>query len=146
MANYQLKNDAIDTIPVMGKDAAGDPVALPIGRTPTLVNSDPQSLNAIMDGNNLVINALVDTATNITLEIDDGTLTPFVFEIDIVEDLDPTSVVLDLTNVTHATQPRPSSTPAPTPTPTPAPTDAPVPTPEPTPTPAPTDAPAPTPG
>lgn len=118
MANYSLANDDVQTIPIMGKDAAGDLVALPAGRTPTLVNSDPASLNAVINGTDLVINALVDTASNITVEIDDGTLQPFMFVIDIVEDVAPTSVALDLSSVTHAPQARPTpATPAPTPAP-----------------------------
>lgn len=129
MANYQLMNDSVDRIPIMGMDGAGDLVALPSGSTPTLKNSDPASLNAIIDGNDLVINALVDTASNITVEIDDGTLKPFSFVLDIVEDVEPTSVALNLTAVTHTSQPRP--TPAvPTPTPEPAPEPTPAPTPD----------------
>lgn len=124
MANYQLMNDSVDRIPIMGMDTAGDLVALPPGRTPTLKNSDENSLHAIIDGNDLVINALVDTATDIVVEIDDGTLKPFMFHIDIVEDVEPTSVALNLTAVTHTSQPRPVAV-VPTPTPEPAPTPAP---------------------
>lgn len=124
MANYTLQNDSIDRIPIMGMDSAGDLVALPPGRTPTLKNSDENSLHAIIDGNDLVINALVDTATDIVVEIDDGTLKPFMFHIDIVEDVEPTSVALNLTAITHTSQPRPVAV-VPTPTPEPAPTPAP---------------------
>lgn len=126
MANYELANDSIDTIPIMGKDAASDAVPLPAGTTPTVINGDPVSLNAVIDGTNLVLNALVPLASNISVEIDDGTLTPFKFVVDIVEDVTPTSVTLDLTHVTHASQPVPvAATPAPTPTPTPSATPGP---------------------
>lgn len=125
MANYPLKNDNIDTIPIVAKDAAGDTVAMPANITPTIAsNGDPAALNAVINGSSLVINALVDAATNISIEIDDGTLTPFTLVIDIVEDVDPTAVFLDIANVTHTTQPRP---PAATPPGTPAPTDTPAP-------------------
>jgi len=126
MANYELANDSIDTIPIMGMDAAGDAVPLPAGTTPTLINGDPASLNAVVSGTNLVINALVPSAANISLEVDDGTLTPFRFVVDIVADVTPTSVTLDLAHVTHASQPVPAA-----PAPTPAPTATPAPTPAP---------------
>lgn len=123
MANYELKNDSVDTFAIRGKDAAGDMVDLPTGVTPTLINSDPASLHAVIDGGNLVINALVPKASGITLEIDDGTLTPFSFTVDIVDDVTATSVALDVSAVTHASQPVPVvATPTPTPDPTPTPT------------------------
>ena len=120
---YDLKNDSIDTIPIMGRDAAGDLVPLPAGTTPTVVNADPASLNAVVTGSNLVLNALVwpVAANGIRVEIDDGSLTPQVMIVTIVDDLAPTSVGLDLANVTHATQPVPPAAVTPTPTPAPGP-------------------------
>ena len=120
---YDLKNDSIDTIPIMGRDAAGDLVPLPAGTTPTLVNADPATLSAVINGSNLVLNALVwPVASNgIRVEIDDGSLTPQVMIVTIVDDLAPTSVGLDLANVTHASQPVPAAAVTPTPTPAPGP-------------------------
>ncbi len=109
--NYDLKNDSIDTIPIMGRDAAGDLVPLPTGTTPTVVNADPASLQAVVNGSNLVLNALVwpVAANGIRVEIDDGSLTPQVMIVTIVDDLAPTSVGLDVANVTHASQPVPAA-------------------------------------
>jgi hypothetical protein len=120
---YDLKNDSIDTIPIMGRDAAGDLVPLPAGTTPTVVNADPVSLNAVVTGSNLVMNALVwpVAANGIRVEIDDGSLTPQVMIVTIVDDIAPVSVGLDLANVTHASQAVPPAAVTPTPTPTPAP-------------------------
>ena len=120
---YDLKNDSIDTIPIMGRDAAGDLVPLPAGTTPTVVNADPASLNAVVTGSNLVLNALVwpVAANGIRVEIDDGSLTPQVMIVTIVDDLAPTSVGLDLANVTPASQPVPGPGGIPTPTPAPGP-------------------------
>lgn len=119
--NYDLKNDSIDTIPIMGRDAAGDLVPLPTGTTPTVVNADPASLQAVVNGSNLVLNALVwpVAANGIRVEIDDGSLTPQVMIVTIIDDLAPTSVGLDVTNVTHASQPVPGAAATPPPTPTP---------------------------
>jgi hypothetical protein len=113
MANIQLPNDVVRRYTIHANDVAGDPVALPPGRTPTLVNSAPTELHAVIDtdGVSLLVNALVNTATGISVEIDDGTLTPFTMVFDIVEDLAPTSVVVDLTKFTDTAQPRPSAAP-----------------------------------
>ena len=65
MANYQLKDDNIDTFPILGTDAVtGAPVPLPPGDTFTAVSSDPASVNAVIATSaagapELVINALV---------------------------------------------------------------------------------------
>lgn len=104
---YDLKNDNIDTIPIMGRDAAGDMVPLPAGTTPTVINADPVSLQAVVNGSNLVLNALVTLMANIRVEVDDGSLTPQVIVVSIVADLAPVSVGLDIANVTHASQPVP---------------------------------------
>jgi hypothetical protein len=131
-----LKNDQIAIIPLMGLSESNQMVPLPQGRTPTAVSSDPSQLNAVIDGMNCRLNALVPLASNITVELDDGSLNSFFLLVDIVEDLDPTSVVPNLVAMTFESQPRPTvATPTPAPTPDPTPT----PTPEPTPTPAPVD-------
>ena len=120
---YDLKNDSIDTIPIMGRDAAGDLVPLPTGTTPTVVNADPVSLNAVITGSSLVLNALVwpVAANGIRVEVDDGSLTPQVMIVTIVDDLAPVSVGFDMANVTHASQPVPAAAVTPTPTPAPGP-------------------------
>ncbi len=104
---YDLMNDSIDTIPIMGIDAAGGFVPLPAGTTPTVVNADPASLQAVVSGSNLVLNALVKLMANIRVEVDDGSLTPQVIVVSIVEDIAPVSVGLDMANITHAPQPAP---------------------------------------
>ena len=112
MSNYELKNDSVDTIPIRGRDSAGDLVPLPTGTTPSAKSSNPAALQATVVGESLELRALVPTATGITVEVDDGTLTPFTLVVDIVQDVTPTSVALDLGAVTHTTQPVP---PAPAP-------------------------------
>lgn len=107
MANYDLKNDSIDSIPIGGKDSAGDLVPLPAGSTISVKNSDPTSLDATISGETLVLRALVPLASGITVEIDDGTLTPYTLVVDIVADLTPTSVALDLGAIEHTSQPVP---------------------------------------
>lgn len=106
---YELKNDSIDTIPFKGSDSANDLVDLPAGAVLTVANADPVSLNAVMNGNNLVINALVRSAQNISVMVDDGTgpLNAFEYSVSIVDNLTPVNVAPDTANITHATQPVP---------------------------------------
>ena len=112
--DYQLLNTNIDTIPLAGVDAAGDMVALPAGVVPTLVNALPASLNAVIgvaaDGVTpaLVLNSLVIANPGISVEIDDGSLSPFMLNVIITDSLAPTSVGMNLGAVTHATQARPT--------------------------------------
>src|SRR5580765_6925547 len=104
---YELMNDSIDTIPFMGSDSANDLVPLPAGAVLVVTNADPVSLNAVMNGNNLVVNALVPSAQNILVTVDDGLagLTAFVFSISILANLSPVSVAPDVTLISHAPQP-----------------------------------------
>lgn len=108
---YELKNDSIDTIPFVGSDAANDMVPLPAGAVLTVTNADAVSLNAVMNGNNLVLNALVRSAQNISVIVDDGTgpLNAFEYSVTIVDNLSPVNIVPDPANITHATQPVPAA-------------------------------------
>lgn len=109
MANYELMDTNIDSFPLKGKDAAGDFVPLPAGIQATAKVSDATSLNVIIDPDGTVhMNALKPAPVlGISVEFDDGTLTPFTMVVDIVADLTPTSVAPDLTTVTHVAQPAP---------------------------------------
>ena len=108
---YELKNDSIDTIPFVGSDSANDPVPLDPSTVLTVTNADPVSLNAVMNGNNLVMNALVRTAQYISVMVDDGTgpLNAFEYTVTIVADLAPVAVMPDAAHITHASQPVPAA-------------------------------------
>lgn len=129
MANNLLPNDVIRTIPILGKDAAGDVVPLPAGVVPTVSSSDPGSNAVIVGGNSYALNATVRLVQNVSITIDDGSLTPEVLVWDVVDDVKPTSVASDLlhfTDVTQAVPPDATAAPTPAPTVTPAPTPAPT--------------------
>lgn len=128
MANLamSIKNDDVMTIPLMGRDNAGDMV--PITATATIVNSDPASLSAVVNTDGTyTLHALVWPVPGvITIEIDDGSLTPEITDWTVVEDLAPVSVASNFAAATHAAQPVPAAAvvvppPAPAPAPTPAP-------------------------
>lgn len=118
MANNALLNDVIMTIPIMAKDAAGDIVPLPAGVTPTISSSDP-GINVAIVGNSYTLNATVPLITNVSITVDDGSLTPEVLVWDVVEDTAPQSVFSNILAATSVPQPVPVAAPAPTPTPTP---------------------------
>lgn len=109
MANYELMDTNIDSFPLKGKDAAGDFVPLPAGTQASAKVSDPASLNVTIDATGMVsMNALKPAPVlGVSVEFDDGTLTPFTMVVDIVADLTPTSVAPDLSTITHASQPAP---------------------------------------
>lgn len=107
---YELKNNSVDTIPFMGSDAANDLVPLPPGTVLNVVNANPAELQAVMNGSDLVLNALVwpVTSNGIRVEVDDvGALAPFAYIVTIVDDLTPVSVAPDPAHVTHVAQPVP---------------------------------------
>jgi hypothetical protein len=125
MAHNQLLNDVVMTIPIMAKDAAGDIVPLPAGIVPTISSSDP-GIHVAIVGNSYSLNAMVPLVTNVSITVDDGSLTPEVLIWDVVADAAPQSVFSNILAATSVPQPVPVAvapvpTPAPTPTPTPGP-------------------------
>jgi hypothetical protein len=108
MANMQLQNDDVMRISLLGKDAAGDVVPLPAGLTPTIVNSDPVSMSAVVNADgSYTLRALVPLASGISIEVDDGSLKPEITLWDIVADVAPVSVASNFAAATHTPQPVP---------------------------------------
>jgi hypothetical protein len=114
LANYPLLIDMIDFIPIRGMDAGADFVDLPAGVTPTVSNpSDPTAAlvtvdvmpSGVLQGHPaLKLDPLV-LASGVTVEVDDGTLKPFVFTFDVVPDTTAVSVGLDPAGVVHTPKP-----------------------------------------
>jgi hypothetical protein len=115
MANYQLKNDAVDTIPILVRDAAGDVVPAPASDVFTVTSNNPLSLNVVMGqtaaGNPAVVaNALVQVSPGLSFTVSDSAgLKAFDEGLDIVADTAPAAIGLDLANVTSATQAVPTA-------------------------------------
>jgi hypothetical protein len=119
MANLELANDVIETIPILVDDAAGQPVPAPAGDVFSVVSSIPASLNAVINGSSVSISALVQAHANpaspaapdlfITVS-DSAGLTAFVQVVDIVADTTPKAITLDLTHTTTVPQPIPTAT------------------------------------
>lgn len=113
--NYELPNDEVVTITIKTTNSAGMTEPVPTGDVFTAVSSNPASLNAVIgtdaSGNPaLVVNALVQASPNISVTVSDSAgLAQDVQIFDIVADVTPTNVVLDLADATHAPQAVPTA-------------------------------------
>lgn len=116
MANYQLKNDSIDTITIKEVvDATGAPAPVSPGDVFTAASGDTAAVNAVIGtdaaGNPaLVINALVQAASGITITVSDAMgAKAATLVVDVVADVVPVDIVLDVADATHAPQPVPAA-------------------------------------
>jgi hypothetical protein len=120
MANYELANDMVDDIMITVVDGHGDIVPAPAGDVFTVTSSDAATVNAIIatmpSGPNagkpsLRINALKQLSTApITLTVSDADgLQSSVLVVDVVADLTPKSITLDVVDAIHTAQAIPSS-------------------------------------
>jgi hypothetical protein len=118
MATWQLKNDKVDTFTILVLDPAGGVVPAPSGDVFAVTSSDSTKLNAVIGQDSkgnpaVVINALIQQSTPGSLSYtlsDSAGLTKFVEQVDIVQDVTPTALGVDLTNVEETSQPVPSAT------------------------------------
>lgn len=120
MANYELANDSIDDIMITVMTAGGALVPAPTGDVFTAVSSDTVTLNAIIStmpsGPNvgkasLRMNALKKLSTapiTVTVSDADG-LQSSVLIVDVVEDLTPKTIALDIVDATHTPQAVPAT-------------------------------------
>ena len=113
MPNFELPNDEVVTIPIMTQNSAGVTEPMPAGDVFTVVSSNPASLNAVIGTGTtptVVLNALVQLSPGLSFTVSDsaglGVATQIV---DIVADVTPTNIVLDLADATHTAQPVPTA-------------------------------------
>ena len=115
MASLELSNAVVETITILTRDAAGDVVPAPAGDVFTVVSSNPASLNAVIGADSkgapaVVINALVQASPGLSFTVSDSAgLAVFTEDVDIVSDLTPKALGLDLANIESASQPIPSN-------------------------------------
>ncbi len=120
--NYELANDMIDDIPIVVMDAAGALVPAPAGDVFTVVSSEiPEVFVHAVIGTmpsgpaigapSLRINALMQLSTApVTLTISDADgLQSFTLVVDVVADLTPKTIALDIVDVVHTAQPVPAT-------------------------------------
>jgi hypothetical protein len=111
MANYELNDDWVVSIPIVTQNSAGVAEPAPSGDVYTAVSSNPASLNVVVgfmaDGTTpaVLMNALVQASPGITVTLTDSAgLTQWVQIVDIVADVTPTNLMMDVANATHTTQ------------------------------------------
>lgn len=113
--NYELLNDAVATFPIVTTNAAGVAEPAPTGDVFTVVSSNPASLNAVIGQTAsgapaVVLNGLVQASPGLTATVSDSAgLQSFVLTVDIVADITPKNISLDVADVTIASQPVPTA-------------------------------------
>ena len=111
MANFELANDEVATIPILVDDASGDPVAPPSGDTFSVVSSSASLGAAISaDGKGVVLTPLVKVSPGLSITVSDSAgLSAFTLGVDIVSDTTPKAITLDVANATEVSQPVPTA-------------------------------------
>lgn len=115
MPNFELNSDAVYTIPILTTNVAGTVEPAPAGDTFSVTSSAPASLGASIGktaagGPAVVLTPLVRASPSITVTVSDSAgLVQAVQICDIVVDVTPTNVVLDIADATHTAQPTPTN-------------------------------------
>lgn len=114
MANYEIKNDTVATIAILTTNSAGTVEPAPAGDTFSVTSSNDASLKAeIADlgGAPAVrLTPLVRVSPGITITVSDSAGLQVATQlVDIVEDVTPTNVLLDLADATTVSQPVPTA-------------------------------------
>lgn len=112
--NFPIPNDEVINIPIETANSAGSVETDPAGDTFTASSSDPTSLAAsistLSSSAELVLTPLVQLATGVTVTVSDSAgMTAATLVCDIVEDVTPTHLVLNVANATHTSQPVPAA-------------------------------------
>jgi hypothetical protein len=114
MANFELPNDEVVSIPISTADAAGTIEPSPPNDTFSAVSSNPASLGAsvsVVAGNPmLVLTPLVQVSPGITVTVSDSAgLAQAALVVDIVADTTDTTIVLNTAAATEVSQPVPTA-------------------------------------
>lgn len=114
MANLEIANDTVVTVPIHVTDAAGDVVPATPGDVFT-VASDNAGLGVALGadatgGPAAVLTPMVRGLSNVTVTVTDSAgLKSVVLVCDVVEDIAPANIVLDVAGATTAPQPVPTA-------------------------------------
>lgn len=114
MPNYELPNDEVATITIKTTDADGDVVPVSATDVFSVASSSP-SLGAVIgkdaSGNPaVVLTPMVKVSPNITVTVTDSDgLVQAVQLVDIVADVKPANIVLDIADATQVSQPVPTA-------------------------------------
>lgn len=114
MANFEINDDWVVTATIKTTDAAGDTEPVPAGDVFSAASSSPSlgvAIGADANGNPAVVmTPMVQASPNITVTVSDSAgLAMASFVVDIVPDVTPTNIVVDLSGATHTTQATPTA-------------------------------------
>jgi hypothetical protein len=115
MANLEILNDTVVTVPILVDDDEGNPVPMPVGDVPSVISSDPTKMSATIGATAagapaVVLTPLVRGWTDGSFTVTDSAgLQSVIQVVDIVENLTPAKLTLDVVNVTTVSQPVPAS-------------------------------------
>jgi hypothetical protein len=111
--NFELPNDSVWTFPIVTMTALGTFEPVPAGDVPTVTSSNPVSMTAVASAAapwTCTVTPLVQLSPGLTVTVADSAgLAPNTYTIDIVADVTPTNVGLDMTAGTHVAQPVPAA-------------------------------------
>jgi hypothetical protein len=114
MPNFELPNDEVVTIGIQTTNSAGAVEPVPTGDVFTVASSSPSlgvAIGATAAGNPaIVLTPLVQASPGITVTVSDSAGLKLATQvIDIVPDVTPANIVLDVADATHTTQPVPTA-------------------------------------
>jgi hypothetical protein len=110
MPNMEILNDTVVTVPILVDDDEGNPVPMPAGDVPSVVSSDPTKMTATIGATAAGTPAVVLTplvrgwVAGSFIVTDSAGLQSVTQGVDIVENLTPAKLTLDIPNVTTAPQ------------------------------------------
>jgi hypothetical protein len=114
MPNFELPNDEIVTIPIQTTNQAGSVEPVPTGDVFTVASSSPSlgvAVGATAAGNPaIVLTPTVQASPGIVVTVSDSAgLKLATLTVDIVPDVTPANIVLDVADATHVAQPVPAA-------------------------------------
>jgi len=112
-SNFELPNDSVWTFPIVTMNAVGTFEPFPAGDVPTVTSSNAASMTAVASTAapwTCTVAPLVQLSPGITVTVGDSAgLATNVYTFDIVADVTPTNVGLDIAAGTSVAQPVPAA-------------------------------------
>lgn len=114
MPNFELPNDEVVTITIKTTNVVGAVEPAPVGDVFSATSSKPASLGVSvgtpMGVPAITLTPLVQVSPDITVTVTDSAgLMAATLVVDIVQDVTPTNIILDVADATHVSQPVPAA-------------------------------------
>lgn len=115
MPNFELPNDEVVTITIKTTNVVGVVEPIPSGDVFVVTSSKPTSLGTRVSTDSagnpaIVLTPMVQVSPDITVTVTDSAgLTAATLVVDIVQDVTPTNIILDVADAAHVSQPVPAN-------------------------------------